>query len=166
MNIRRQFTDKLIRRSLNASQIVRASVVPYHFKCKQPKKYLYMYINLYYTYSMSRLLALLSAALFCLAGGQRLPKNQPMFFPKEQDIVFPDNKQYNTLFKISDFYYNSKQNTRLELPMPPQRELNPSRFRPGQPFPPPPNGRRYKKRRTGQNRRLCERSEFFSQFSS
>lgn len=114
---------------------------------------------------MRRLLALLSAALFCLAGGQRLPKNQPMFFPKEQDIVFPDNKQYNTPFKISDFYYNSKLNNKLDLPMPPQRELNPTRFRPGQPFPPPPNGRRYKKRRTGQNKRLCERSEFFSQFS-
>ncbi|XP_017968868.1 serine protease snake [Drosophila navojoa] len=106
---------------------------------------------------MCRLLVLLSAAMFCLAGSQRLPKNQPMFFPKEQDIVFPDNQQYNTLFKISDFYSNSKLNTKLELPMPPQRELNPTRYRPGQPFPPPPNGRRYKKRRRGQNRRLCER---------
>ncbi|XP_032294962.1 venom protease [Drosophila virilis] len=101
-------------------------------------------------------LALLTAALSCLALGQRLPMNQPMFFPREQDIVFPGTKQFDTLYKISDFQLVGRPDNSLELPEPPARQLNPHAYRPGQPFPPPPNGRRHKKRKN-RPRRLCER---------
>jgi len=95
---------------------------------------------------------------------QRQPDNASFQFPKEQDIIFPNPQQsaeeqnQNILYKIHDFQYSNYGNL-------PKRHRNRHRqmspFKPGQPFPPPPNGRWNKRRknRRGERRRLCERSE-------